>query len=83
MELDLKGRPHLAPLAPKGWTMKMEQDDNLFTAVVCYRGQAMCRLSMVGEGLTEAAARSQLADKARLWIAEYLARPLVSAPAPL
>ena len=63
-----------APLAPSDWSMDVQVEGSQFTAVVMQSGSVMCRLSVVCPDGDEAAARSKLADMARLWIHEYLSR---------
>lgn len=63
-----------APLAPPDWSMDVGLDGRQFTAVVKRAGAVMCRLSVVRADDNEAAARSALADKARIWIHDYLSR---------
>ena len=63
-----------APLAPPEWTMVLNREGSQFTAEVARSGTVMCRLSAVGAPTDEHAARRTLADKARWWIHEFLAR---------
>ena len=75
MRLDRRGAPHEQPLAPREWNMEMAQDGNQYVAIVKRRHELMCRLSIASGELGEDAARTALAEKARLWIHEYLSRP--------
>ncbi|VTU30006.1 hypothetical protein [Variovorax sp. PBL-E5] len=54
--------------------MDMLKDGIQFTAEVKRGGAILCRLSVARPDEDEAAARSALADKARLWIHDYLSR---------
>jgi len=83
MNLDEPGKPHGEPLAPANWTMKMLQEANQYVAVVMLDGEPRCRVSIAAADQDEATARTALAEKARHWIKEYLARPSsVPGPAP-
>ncbi|MGJ7497254.1 hypothetical protein ACSFA8_19510 [Variovorax sp. RT4R15] len=66
------------PLAPADWTMSVglegQGESALYFADIQRGGNHVCRLAIVGAKSKEEAHR-QLAVKARLWIAEYLARP--------
>lgn len=64
----------IAPLAPPEWTMAVQQDGLQFTADIKRSGVPMCRLSLVWPEGDEATARQALADKARVWIADFLKR---------
>lgn len=75
MNLDEPGKPHGEPLAPANWTMKMLQEANQYVAVVMLDGEPRCRVSIAAADQDEATARTALAEKARHWIKEYLARP--------
>ena len=63
-----------APLAPPDWTMAVQQDGIQFTADIKRSGVLMCRFSVAGADGDEAVARQVLADKARLWIHDFLGR---------
>ncbi len=63
-----------APLAPPEWTMDMLREGALQTAEVKRAGVVMCRVSLAQAESDQGAARRALADKARRWIQEYLAR---------
>lgn len=63
-----------APLAPPEWTMEVQPEGAQFTAVLMRAGVVMCRLSMVRQDGDEDLARIALADKARFWVHDYLAR---------
>jgi hypothetical protein len=75
MELDVGGPaddPEL--LAPPDWTMDFYREGNLYTADLKRSMLTMCRVSIVTSIDNEAAARTTLTRKARLWIRDYLAR---------
>ena len=77
MNLDkVSAASSVAPLAPPDWTMEVQFEGNQFTAVVKRAGVVMCRLSVVRPDGDEVAARSDLADKARYWIQDYLHRSM-------
>lgn len=61
-------------LAPAEWTLDIEQEDVLFRGVVKRAGAETCRIAVASDGLTDQRARTALADKARIWIKEYLSR---------
>jgi len=62
-----------APLAPANWSMELLKDRNHYTAEVRRSGVVMCRLtSSTPLSTDEATARRELADRARLWINDYL-----------
>lgn len=63
-----------APLASPDWTMQVSLEAGLYTAVVTRAGVVMCRVSLAQPQADEVAARRALADKARRWIHDYLAR---------
>lgn len=68
-----------APLAPADWTMDVGTDakgDNYYFADVKRRGKHVCRLSLAGTVSSEDEARRLLATKARIWIHDYLSRPV-------
>lgn len=75
MKLDIPGTRTLQPLAPSDWTMELEKDGLQYVAQLMRGNVPICRLSIAAEGQTEAQARTELADKARAWIADYLSRP--------
>ena len=66
------------PLAPADWTMSVglegQGESAFYFAEIQRSGNHVCRLAIVGAKCKEEA-RRLLAVKARLWIAEYLARP--------
>ena len=66
------------PLAPSDWTMSVEPggigEGAFYFADVKRADAIICRLVVAG-GTSEEEARRLLAEKARLWIAEYLMRP--------
>jgi hypothetical protein len=66
------------PLAPADWTMSVIPspvgEGGSYLAEVKRTGATVCRLTVAG-AFSEDNARRLLAEKARLWIAEYLARP--------
>lgn len=63
------------PLAPPEWTMEIAEAEHGYrVAVLACSGKPMYRISLHTEFADGDAARSALAIKARLWIAEYLAR---------
>jgi len=63
-----------APLAPVDWTMDLTQSGKHYTAEVRRAGVLMCRItSALPEYTDQAAARRELADRARIWIHEFLA----------
>lgn len=74
MKLDIPGSPHKAPLAPEEWTLELELQDGHYVGVLFQSSVKRCRLSISSDQLSESEARTRLADKARLWIAEFLAR---------
>lgn len=63
-----------APLAPPDWTMEVRPEGGQYTAVLKRAGVVICRLSVVRPDGDEDSARSALADKARFWVQDYLAR---------
>lgn len=64
-----------APLAPPDWTMDVQVEGKQLTAELKRSGVVMCRLSIArGAGEGDAATRALLADKARIWIDNYLGR---------
>jgi hypothetical protein len=67
-----------APPAPADWTMALgvdgEGESACYFADVQCAGNHVCRLVITG-ARSEDEARRLLAVKARLWIADYLARP--------
>ena len=63
-----------APLAPPEWTMELARDGSHFTAAVARSGVVLCRLSAMGAAGDEPKIRRALANKARWWIHEFLAR---------
>lgn len=65
---------HEQPLAPEDWTMTVIHEGSQHIAVVERRGIPMCRVSTTGDERTEEQVRTELAEKARAWIAESLAR---------
>jgi hypothetical protein len=74
MKLDSPGAPHSEPLASEEWTMEMTQEANQYISIVKRDSTPMCRLSIVVTNKSEAEARTELAEKARRWIREYLER---------
>jgi len=74
MRLDSAGAPREQPLAPEDWTMTVIHEGSQHIAVVERRGIPMCRVSTIGEKRTPEQLRTELAEKARAWIAEFLAR---------
>ncbi len=74
MRLDRAGAPHQQPLAPEDWTMTMLRDGSQHIAVVERRGIPMCRVSTAAGDKAAEQVQTDLADKARAWIAEFLAR---------
>ena len=74
MNLDLPGSPHRAPLEPADWTLELELQPGHYVGVVFQSSIKRCRLSISSDELSEAEARTRLADKAREWIAEFLER---------
>ncbi|MDQ8016286.1 MAG: hypothetical protein AAGD03_04915 [Bordetella sp.] len=74
MKLDRAGAPHQQPLAPEEWTMTMLRDGSQHIAVVERRGVPMCRVSTVAGDKTSEQLQTDLAEKARAWIAEFLGR---------
>lgn len=74
MKLDSPDAPHTQPLAPQDWEMEMFCEGSQYLAQLTRNAQPMCRLSIAREGLNESQARTELAEKARAWIAEYLRR---------
>jgi len=75
MNLDQAGAPHQELLAPEEWTLEVTRDDNQYIIAVKRLNQPMCRLSMALMATDEGAIRTALAERARRWIREYLARP--------
>jgi hypothetical protein len=79
MQLDIGGPPDDPKLlAPPEWTMDVRMDVqkevNMYTAEVKRSLVTMCRLSIATSVGDEAAARTALAHKARVWIRAYLER---------
>lgn len=74
MKLDESGRPHAEPLAPADWTLDIRLEEKQFVGVVKRGDREMCRVSVAAENLTESEARTRLAEMARHWIHEFLAR---------
>ena len=66
------------PLAPADWTMSVQPgglgEGAFYFADVKRGGANVCRLIVAGT-MAEDEAHRLLAEKARLWIAEYLTRP--------
>lgn len=74
MKLDSPDAPHSQPLAPADWDMEVFCEGNQYVAQLTRRAEPICRLSFAAEGQTESQARTELAEKARAWIVEYLSR---------
>jgi hypothetical protein len=79
MKLDRAGAPHQQPLAPEDWTMTMLRDGSQHIAVVERRGIPMCRVSTAAGDRPAEQVRTELAEKARAWIAEFLTRESTAA----
>ena len=74
--MNLDSFPTLLPLAPAEWTMEISRQGCCqHTAEVKYQEVPMCRLSIALPEQSESEIRTALAEKARRWISEYLARP--------
>lgn len=73
-EADRPGAPCEQPLAPEDWTLTMLQDGSQHIAVVERRGIPMCRVSTAAGGRSAEQVHTNLAEKARAWIAEFLSR---------
>jgi len=54
--------------------MEVQLEGAQYTAIVMRASAVMCRLSVVRPDGNEAAARTALAERARVWINEYLKR---------
>lgn len=54
--------------------MEMMQEANQYISIVKRDSVLMCRLSILAAHKSEAEARTELAEKARRWIREYLNR---------
>ena len=81
--MNLDPSPTAMPLAPAEWTMDFSREGrNQYVAQVKRAGMPMCRLSLMQSDLTEADAHTELADKARQWISEYLGRSILEAAGP-
>lgn len=74
MHLDTRIDLAHGPLAPPEWTMEFRKEEGMFTGVVKERHLLRCQISIAADDLSEADARTQLAEKARHWIAEYRTR---------
>lgn len=74
MNLDGQDRPRRQPLAPPDWTMTILHEGAQQIAILERRGIPMCRVSMTAVELSEEQVRTDLAEKARAWIAEFLIR---------
>lgn len=74
MKLDRPGAPHKAPLAPEDWTMELTREGDQHIAVVLRDSKVMCRLSITLIEQDESKMRTAVAEKARWWIHDYLAR---------
>lgn len=77
MNLDPKtgAKDSFPPLAPPEWTMEVERTEaGYFVAIVSCAGRPHCRISINKDFETIDEARTALAVKVRLWIAEYLQR---------
>jgi hypothetical protein len=73
MQLNIGGPPDDPQiLAPTEWTMEVLKQGNMYTAEVKRSMLTMCRLSIATSIGDEAAARTALAHKVRLWIHAYL-----------
>jgi len=57
--------------------MELEREDmgGAYVGVVKRSGVIMCRILLAGDFKDRPLARSALADRARMWIADYLRRP--------
>jgi hypothetical protein len=69
-----------APLAPDDWRVSFVIDPQIegglsMTAVLLRRDTVICRFVLAGSAATEDECRAILTRKARMWIADYLARP--------
>jgi hypothetical protein len=63
------------PRAPLDWTMDLELGEGSgYVGVVKRSGVVMCRILLASKFASESDARSALANKARGWIFDYLAR---------
>jgi len=74
MNLDSLGRPRKQPLAPPDWTMTLLHEGAQQIAIVERNGLPMCRVSTTAVEGSEEQVRTDLAEKARAWIAEFLTR---------
>lgn len=72
--MNLDPSPTSLPRAPIEWTMEMIEAERQQIALVLLNGTLMCRVSLALPETDPTEARRLLADKARLWIAEYLRR---------
>lgn len=75
MRLDRPGAAHKEPLAPDDWTMDIHSEGHQFVAQLKRGRKPVCRISIAAEGQDEGEARTELAEKSRAWIADYLSRP--------
>ena len=75
MKLDRPGAPRNQPLAPEEWTMEVSRDGSMLVATIRREHEDMCRVSITASAISEDEQHTMLADKARAWIADYLARP--------
>lgn len=74
MNLDSPERPRKQALAPPDWPMTIFHEGAQQIATVERRGIPMCQVSTTAVEQSEEQVRTDLAEKARAWIAEFLAR---------
>lgn len=74
MRLDRPDAPRKEPLAPDDWTMDIHSEGHQFVAQLKRGRTPVCRISIAAEGQDESEARTELAEKARAWIVDYLSR---------
>lgn len=76
--MNLFPTPTNSPLASQEWTMEFAihkvNSSSQCTAVVMKSGIKRCHISLTSEIVDPTAARKELAEKARAWIAEYQTR---------
>lgn len=69
-----------APLAPRDWYVHFESEIHLgsmaMTACLTRENRDVCRLSIAGALGPDLAVRSQLVQRARIFVREYLQRQL-------